>query len=71
MPDTRVEIWSEGGEHITAERLPNGDVTLMRSTDWDSGPSRVITIPASARAAAVDALLPNPTRGWEPNQGMG
>jgi hypothetical protein len=59
---SREVLWSAGGETLTVSEDNLGNVLLMRSADFDSGPTRSIVLPKAALLAAGAALLMRHTK---------
>lgn len=52
----RKVIWSRAGMHFIVQRIGDGPISIIRTTDYDSGGCRSIDIPADAIAALRLAL---------------
>lgn len=50
-------LWEGQHERLTMTEKPSGDITLMRVTDYDSGPARSLDIPAAALPGVIAGLI--------------
>lgn len=53
----RRTLWQGQAKRIDLLTVADGSIALVCSTDYDSGPSKSVTIPAEALAAVSSALF--------------
>lgn len=53
---SRRTVWEGGGVKIILDEKPGGAVTILRATDYDSGPAQAVEIPAEAVALVGSQL---------------
>lgn len=54
---TRRVIWEGRGERLIIDTKPDGALTLLRATDYDSGQARSIDIPVEAIPGLAAELM--------------
>lgn len=54
--DARL-IWQAEGVRLSMIEKPNGDVALVRATDFDSGPAQSLIVPDRAVGTLISTLL--------------